>query len=142
LSDIPVVALALTPFHHIEALHERPAGRFVEVPGKDKQSQPPFRHAPLTSRFWGHAQVSDWHVGSTRERIRVDGSEIADGTGVIVEADLPHRLTFSFDDPQGLTTPTSNQASSRSRSIPTATSSGSQSPTPDFRTTTFWAPSA
>lgn len=53
----------------------------------------------ITARFWGHAQVSDWRPGSRVEHVRVDGSGIADAAGVVAEADEPHRLAFSFDDP-------------------------------------------
>lgn len=31
--------------------------------------------------------------------MRVDGSGIADAAGVVTEADEPHRLAFTFDDP-------------------------------------------
>lgn len=53
----------------------------------------------LTGRFWGHAQVSDWTVGSRVDHVRVDGSGIADASGTVVEVDAPHRLAFSFGDP-------------------------------------------
>jgi uncharacterized protein YndB with AHSA1/START domain len=60
----------------------------------------------LTSRFWGHAQVSDWTVDSRVDHIRVDGSGIADASGLVIESDRPHRLVFSFDDPRRLDDPT------------------------------------
>ncbi|MGX7677952.1 ArsR/SmtB family transcription factor [Jatrophihabitans sp. DSM 45814] len=60
----------------------------------------------LTGRFWGHAQVSDWTVGSTVDHVRVDGSGISDASGAVVEADQPNRLAFSFDDPSRLSDPT------------------------------------
>ncbi len=60
----------------------------------------------LTGRFWGHHQISDWSLGSTLEHVRVDGSEVADATGTIVEVDPPHRLAFSFDDPTSTEDPT------------------------------------
>jgi uncharacterized protein YndB with AHSA1/START domain/DNA-binding transcriptional ArsR family regulator len=53
----------------------------------------------LTGRFWGHAQVSDWAVGSPVDHVRIDGSEIADATGTVVEVDRPHRLAFTFGEP-------------------------------------------
>lgn len=59
-----------------------------------------------TAQFWGHAQVSDWAVGGTVEHVRVDGSGIVDARGVILEADRPRRLSFSFDDPKQLEDPT------------------------------------
>lgn len=60
----------------------------------------------LTARFWGHAQVSDWTPGGRVEHVRVDGSGIADAAGVVFEADPPHRLSFSFDDPARADDPT------------------------------------
>lgn len=54
----------------------------------------------LTGRFWGHAQVSDWAVGSRVDHVRTDGSAIADASGTVLEFDPPHRLTFGFDDPK------------------------------------------
>lgn len=60
----------------------------------------------LTSRFWGHAQVSDWAVGSRVDHVRADGSGISDATGTVVEVNRPHRLSFSFDEPQKAGDPT------------------------------------
>jgi len=60
----------------------------------------------LTSRFWGHAQVSDWQVGSRVDHVRTDGSGIADASGRVIESDPPHRLVFGFDDPQRFDDPT------------------------------------
>lgn len=62
--------------------------------------------AELTSRYWGHAQVSDWTIGSKVEHVRVDGSGIADAAGTVIEVDRPHRLVFSFDDPGRVDDPT------------------------------------
>lgn len=53
-----------------------------------------------TARFWGHAQVSDWTVGSRVDHVRTDGSGIADASGTVLECDPPHRLVFGFGDPQ------------------------------------------
>jgi uncharacterized protein YndB with AHSA1/START domain len=60
----------------------------------------------LTGRYWGHAQVSDWAVGSRIDHVRVDGSGISDATGSVIEADPPHRLAFGFDDPKQAEDPT------------------------------------
>lgn len=60
----------------------------------------------LTSRFWGHAQISDWTVGSSVDHVRTDGSGISDATGRVLEVDEPHRLVFSFDDPKRVNDPT------------------------------------
>ncbi|MFD4369490.1 ArsR/SmtB family transcription factor [Rhodococcus sp. NPDC058521] len=60
----------------------------------------------LTSRYWGHAQVSDWTVGSRLDHVRDDGSGISDVAGTVSEVDRPRRLAFTFDDPQRIDDPT------------------------------------
>ena len=60
----------------------------------------------LTSRFWGHAPVSDWTVGSRVEHVRTDGSGIADAVGTVTEVEQPRRLAFSFDEPAKADDPT------------------------------------
>ncbi len=60
----------------------------------------------LTGRFWGHAQVSEWTVGSRVDHVRTDGSGICDATGTVLEVDPPHRLVFGFDDPAQADDPT------------------------------------
>lgn len=59
-----------------------------------------------TARFWGHAQVSEWTVGSRVDHVRVDGSGISDATGRVVEVNRPHRLAFTFDEPGRFDDPT------------------------------------
>lgn len=54
--------------------------------------------ADLTARYWGHANISDWQPGSSWEHRRVDGSDIADVTGRVVETEPPRRLVVTFDD--------------------------------------------
>jgi uncharacterized protein YndB with AHSA1/START domain/DNA-binding transcriptional ArsR family regulator len=56
--------------------------------------------ADLTARYWGHANVSDWQVGSPWEHRRVDGSGV-DVVGTVLEADPPTRLTITFAEPDG-----------------------------------------
>lgn len=60
----------------------------------------------LTGRFWGHAQISDWTVGSRVDHVRVDGSGVSDAAGRIVAVDPPHRLAFGFDEPDRFDDPT------------------------------------
>lgn len=60
----------------------------------------------MTGRFWGHAQVSDWTVGSRLDHVRTDGSGIADASGRVLETERPRRLVFGFDDPKGVEDPT------------------------------------
>lgn len=54
--------------------------------------------ADLTGDFWGHSNVSDWQPGSPWEHRRTDGSGIADGGGVVLEADPPTRLVMTFGE--------------------------------------------
>ena len=56
--------------------------------------------ADLTARYWGHANVSDWQPGSTWEHRRVDGSDVADVVGRVIEAEPPTRLVITFDPPE------------------------------------------
>lgn len=61
--------------------------------------------ADLTVRYWGHAQVSDWSVGSTVEHVRGDGSGAVDAVGRVVTFDPPHQLAFGFDEPDQVGAP-------------------------------------
>jgi uncharacterized protein YndB with AHSA1/START domain len=55
--------------------------------------------ADLTAGYWGHSNVSDWQVGSSWEHRRIDGSNIADVVGTVLEATPPTRLVMTFDAP-------------------------------------------
>ncbi len=55
--------------------------------------------AALTAEYWGHSNVSDWRVGSPWEHRRVDGSNIADVVGTVLESNPPTRLVMTFDEP-------------------------------------------
>ncbi|HEY4022385.1 MAG TPA: metalloregulator ArsR/SmtB family transcription factor [Pseudonocardiaceae bacterium] len=55
--------------------------------------------AELSGRYWGHANISDWQVGSSWEHRRVDGSGIADALGVIEEVNPPRRLVATWKAP-------------------------------------------
>lgn len=59
-----------------------------------------------TSRFWGHAQVSEWVVGARVDHVRTDGSGVSDAAGHVIELGKPHRLAFEFDDPARFDDPT------------------------------------
>lgn len=54
--------------------------------------------ADLTASYWGHANVSDWQVGSTWEHRRTDGSGIADVTGTVMQSEPPTRLVITFGE--------------------------------------------
>jgi uncharacterized protein YndB with AHSA1/START domain/DNA-binding transcriptional ArsR family regulator len=55
--------------------------------------------ADLTARYWGHSNRSDWQVGSEWQHVRVDGSDVVDVAGEVLEAEPPRRLVVTFDDP-------------------------------------------
>jgi len=57
--------------------------------------------ADLTTEYWGHANVSDWAVGSRWEHVRTDGSGVADVVGEVLEAERPRRLVITFGPPDG-----------------------------------------
>ncbi|WP_430788725.1 ArsR/SmtB family transcription factor [Actinoplanes sp. G11-F43] len=54
--------------------------------------------ADLTGEFWGHSNVSDWRPGSSWEHRRTDGSDVADGGGVVLEVEPPTRLVMTFGE--------------------------------------------
>ena len=56
--------------------------------------------ADITAAYWGHANRSDWQVGSDWVHERTDGSGIADVVGTVLESDPPRRLSITFDAPQ------------------------------------------
>ena len=55
--------------------------------------------ADLTAEYWGHSNVSDWRAGSTWEHRRVDGSNLADVVGKVLESTPPTRLVMTFEEP-------------------------------------------
>src|SRR5262249_48610958 len=55
--------------------------------------------ADLTAEYWGHSNVSDWQVRSCWDHRRVDGSNIADVVGTVLEATPPTRLVITFGQP-------------------------------------------
>ena len=52
--------------------------------------------ADLTAEYWGHSNVSDWQAGSSWEHRRVDGTNIADAVGTVLESTPPTRLVMTF----------------------------------------------
>ncbi|MEV5978696.1 metalloregulator ArsR/SmtB family transcription factor [Streptomyces sp. NPDC052114] len=57
--------------------------------------------AELTAAYWGHSNVSDgeWRTGSGWAHRRVDGSEIDDVVGEVVESTPPTRLVTTWTEP-------------------------------------------
>jgi uncharacterized protein YndB with AHSA1/START domain len=53
----------------------------------------------LTAEYWGHRNVSDWRVGSRWEHRRIDGSDVADVVGTVVESVPPKRLVSTWAGP-------------------------------------------
>jgi uncharacterized protein YndB with AHSA1/START domain len=54
----------------------------------------------ISPQYWGHANVSDWTAGSSWEHRRVDGSNLADLVGTVIESDRPQRLVISWATPR------------------------------------------
>jgi uncharacterized protein YndB with AHSA1/START domain/DNA-binding transcriptional ArsR family regulator len=61
--------------------------------------------ADVTARYWHHANVSDWQVGSPWEHRRVDGSDTVDVVGTVLEAEAPNRLAVTFEASPGTERP-------------------------------------
>jgi uncharacterized protein YndB with AHSA1/START domain/DNA-binding transcriptional ArsR family regulator len=53
----------------------------------------------LSAQYWGHANVSDWQVGSDWEHQRTDGSGVADIVGTVLESEPPSRLVTTWAAP-------------------------------------------
>jgi len=69
--------------------------------------------ADLTGVYWGHHNISDWQPGSPWEHRRTDGSGIADGGGVVLEADPPRLLTMTFGEAGSAAEPDSSTVTFR-----------------------------
>jgi uncharacterized protein YndB with AHSA1/START domain/DNA-binding transcriptional ArsR family regulator len=61
--------------------------------------------ADLTAEYWGHSNISDWRPGSAWEHRRLDGSNIADVVGTVLESTPPTRLVMTFGEPGGTPLP-------------------------------------
>lgn len=51
--------------------------------------------ADITSRYWGHSNVSDWAIGSRWEHVRNE-TQVAELTGRVVEHTPPSKLVISW----------------------------------------------
>ncbi len=88
---------AMTGRKHVETIPDYVYTTYINATAEQVWNA--MTSADLTARFWGHAQISDWKVGSRVDHVRVDGSDLIDAAGTVLEVDPPHRLSFSFGDP-------------------------------------------
>jgi uncharacterized protein YndB with AHSA1/START domain len=54
----------------------------------------------FTSQYWGKKNVSDWKPGSKWNMVSIDGTEVTNITGVVVESRPPSRLVLSWASPE------------------------------------------
>jgi uncharacterized protein YndB with AHSA1/START domain/DNA-binding transcriptional ArsR family regulator len=83
-----------------DTMHERPTYVYVTyIESSPERVWDALTDADLTAKYWGHSNVSDWHVGSTWEHRRTDDSGIADVVGTVLDVERPYRLVVTFDGP-------------------------------------------
>jgi uncharacterized protein YndB with AHSA1/START domain/DNA-binding transcriptional ArsR family regulator len=83
-----------------EAMTSRPTFVYVTyIASTPERVWQALTDADLTAAYWGHSNVSDWHVGSAWEHQRTDGTRIADVTGTVVESVPPTRLVTTWAAP-------------------------------------------
>lgn len=56
----------------------------------------------VTHKYWGHSNVSDWHVGSKWEHQRGDETHIVDVEGIVTTSSPPTRLSFTWAGPEAV----------------------------------------
>jgi len=54
----------------------------------------------FTRQYWGKKMVSDWKPGSRWDMTTIDGSDVINMTGEVVEARAPSRLVISWFSPE------------------------------------------
>jgi len=52
--------------------------------------------ADVSSRYWGHSNVSDWQPGSRWEHVRNDAAQTVELVGRVVESSPPTKLVISW----------------------------------------------
>jgi uncharacterized protein YndB with AHSA1/START domain len=83
-----------------DAMKDRPSYVYVTyIKSSPERVWDALTDPELTARYWGHSNISNWQEGSVWEHRRVDGSDIADVIGTVLESERPRRLTITFDAP-------------------------------------------
>jgi uncharacterized protein YndB with AHSA1/START domain/DNA-binding transcriptional ArsR family regulator len=83
-----------------EFMEQRPSYVYVTyIESSPQKVWQALTDADLTGRYWGHSNISDWQVGSSWEHRRVDGSDVADVVGTVLESEPPRLLSMTFDGP-------------------------------------------
>ena len=83
-----------------EPMTEPPTYRYVTyIESSPERVWDALTSADLTAQYWGHSNVSDWQVGSSWEHRRLDGSQVADVVGTVLESSPPRQLVVTFDAP-------------------------------------------
>ena len=59
----------------------------------------------IARRYWGHANVSDWKVGSKWEHVRDNEERTVNIVGKVVEVSPPNRLVISWASPSQASDP-------------------------------------
>ena len=59
----------------------------------------------IARRYWGHAKVSDWKVGSKWEHVRDNEERTVNIVGKVVEVSPPNRLVISWASPSQASDP-------------------------------------
>jgi uncharacterized protein YndB with AHSA1/START domain/DNA-binding transcriptional ArsR family regulator len=91
-----------------EAMTDRPTFRYVTyIESTPEKVWDALTNAELTTDYWGHANVSDWQVGSDWAHQRTDGTGIADVVGTVLVSDRPSRLVTTWADANDTSIPPS-----------------------------------
>jgi uncharacterized protein YndB with AHSA1/START domain len=78
----------------------RPTFRYtIYIHASAEQVWQALTDAELTASYWGHANRSDWQVGSRWEHVRTDDSGVVDVLGTVLHSDPPRRLAMTFTSP-------------------------------------------
>jgi uncharacterized protein YndB with AHSA1/START domain len=56
----------------------------------------------FTRQYWGKTNVSDWKSGSKWKMVSIDGSDVVNITGEVLESRPPSRLVMSWVSPENV----------------------------------------